>query len=70
MFSPRVSHRSGEKTKERGMEIEKPEEPKKKNEVDITEFAVEEFAIVELEDRLEMCGRCNVNCNCSSGCGP
>lgn len=28
------------------------------------EIAVEEFAILELEDRLELADRCNTNCKC------
>lgn len=26
----------------------------------------EEFKIVELEQRFELCGRCNINCSCPS----
>ncbi len=38
--------------------MEKKKDDNKKNEL------VEEFKIVELEDRLELADRCNENCSC------
>jgi hypothetical protein len=28
------------------------------------DFSIEEFSIMELEDRLELAARCNTNCSC------
>ena len=43
---------------------DKPLEKLSKSASDMTEFSIEEFSIVELEDRLELATRCNNNCSC------
>lgn len=34
-----------------------------RKEISVEELAIEEFTIVELEDRLELAGRCNGSCS-------
>jgi hypothetical protein len=41
-------------------------EKRKEEKLDAVGFSIEEFSIVELEDRLEMASRCNPNCNCNT----